>query len=90
LLGGCASSLLFKDEESSIHGLEIMHNDLILLGVLLLSAGIAVIGGWGFYKLADHKAALLLIIPELIPVITFLISLRYLVLHWLGVDEESC
>ena len=67
-----------------------MHKDLKLIGALLLSAGIAAIGGWGFYIFADHEAAMLLLIPELIPILTFYVCLRYLVLHWLDEDEESC
>lgn len=60
-------SLSSKIGEHSIHGFQMMHNDLNLLGLLLLSAGIAAIGG----LLADHNAALLLFIPKLIPILTF-------------------
>jgi len=67
-----------------------MHYDFKFLGVLLLSAIIAASGGWGFYILAGHKAAMLLLTPELIPILTFWVCLRSLVMHWLDKDEESC
>lgn len=51
----------------------------ILLGALFVSACLIALGIWGIVQLADHFAALFLIIPLIIPLFVFGISLRYLI-----------